>query len=267
MSVRIVAVLIAIALLPALARAEPEAARWRREAAAVSLVRDDWGIAHVHGRTDAEAVFGMIYAQAEDDFPRIEANYLTNLGRTAQADGETAVWADLRQRLYIDDADLKARYAASPRWLKALMDAWADGLNFYLATHPAVHPRALTHLEPWMALSFTEGSIGGDIERISLADLERFYGKHEVARSDVEPGAVFEEPRGSNGIAIAPALTAGGHALLLINPHTSFYFRSEAQVTSDEGLNAYGAATWGQFFVYQGFNAQAGWMHTSTGLV
>ena len=262
---RIVGVLIALALLPALAHAEPEAARWKREAAAVTIVRDDWGIAHAHGHTDADAVFGMIYAQAEDDFSRIEANYLTNLGRTAQADGEAAVWADLRQRLYINDADLKARYAASPGWLRALMDAWADGLNYYLATHPGVHPRALTHFEPWMALCFTEGSIGGDIERIGLADLERFYGKHEVARADVLPGSVFEEPSGSNGIAIAPSITADGHALLLINPHTSFYFRSEAQVTSDDGLNAYGAATWGQFFVYQGFNAQAGWMHTSTG--
>ena len=74
------------------------------------------------------------------------------------------------------------------------------------------------------------------------------------------------EPRGSNGIAIAPALTRDGHALLLINPHTSFFFRSEQQVTSDEGLNAYGAATWGQFFIYQGFNPHAGWMHTSSGV-
>src|SRR5690242_18400442 len=72
------------------------------------------------------------------------------------------------------------------------------------------------------------------------------------------------EPTGSNGIAIAPELTADGHALLLINPHTSFYFRSELQMTSNEGLDAYGAVTWGQFFVYQGFSERAGWMHTST---
>src|SRR5205085_4701541 len=74
------------------------------------------------------------------------------------------------------------------------------------------------------------------------------------------------DPRGSNGIAIAPSLTAGGASLLLINPHTSFFFRAEQQVSSDEGLNVYGAATWGQFFVYQGFNAHAGWMHTSSGV-
>jgi acyl-homoserine-lactone acylase len=188
---------------------------------------------------------------------------LTALGRTAEADGEQAIWADLRQRLFVDPVELQAQYAASPAWLRTLMDAWADGLNFYLATHPRVKPRVLTRFEPWMALSFTEGSIGGDIERISLADLQTFYGQPTPPTPE-ELGAVQREPSGSNGIAIAPKLTASGRALLLINPHTSFYFRSEAQMTSDEGLNAYGASTWGQFFVYQGFNAHAGWMHTSS---
>ena len=55
-----------------------------------------------------------------------------------------------------------------------------------------------------------------------------------------------------------------GNALLLINPHTSFFFRSELQMVSSEGLHAYGASTWGQFFIYQGFNDRAGWMHTSS---
>ena len=242
---------------------DPEMARWRAAAARVTITRDDWGIPHVRGRSDADAVFGMSYAQGEDDFARIEANYLTALGRTAEADGEEAAWADLRQRLFVDPVELRAQYAASPTWLRALMDAWADGLNYYLATHPATKPRALTRFEPWMALSFTEGSIGGDIERIPLADLKTFYGQ-PTPPSPEERGSVPREPSGSNGIAIAPRLTRTGHALLLINPHTSFYFRSEAQVTSDEGLNAYGASTWGQFFVYQGFNAHAGWMHTSS---
>lgn len=247
----------------AAAAPDPEMTRWQAQAARVTITRDDWGIPHIRGRTDADAVFGMIYAQAEDDFARIEANYLTALGRTAEADGEEAVWSDLRQRLFVDPDDLRARYAASPGWLRALMDAWADGLNYYLATHPQTRPRVLTQFEPWMALSFTEGSIGGDIERISLADLKTFYGR-PTPPSPEERGSVPREPSGSNGIAIAPRLTRDGHALLLINPHTSFYFRSEAQVASDAGLDAYGASTWGQFFVYQGFNAHAGWMHTSS---
>ncbi|MGE5562946.1 MAG: penicillin acylase family protein, partial [Bacillota bacterium] len=264
----------------------PELARLRAEASHVTITRDDWGIAHVHGRTDADAVFGMIYAQAEDDFPRIEANYLTNLGRTAEAEGEKAVWQDLRARLYVSPAELKADYAKSPPAMRKLMDAWADGLNYYLATHPNVHPRVIRHFEPWMVMSFTEGSIGGDIERIDLDKLKTFYsssprvlgeGDHPngsggapsvsfAATSPGNPGEDVPEPQGSNGIAIAPKLTSDGGSLLLINPHTSFYFRSELQMSSDEGLDAYGAATWGQFFIYQGFNPHLGWMHTSSGV-
>ncbi|MEG3152103.1 penicillin acylase family protein [Sphingomonas sp. ZT3P38] len=260
--------LLAAALLfPAIAQAAPnELAGWKAQATRVTITRDDWGIAHVVGKSDADAVFGAIYAQAEDDFSRIEANYLTALGRTAEAEGEKAIWADLRQRLYVDPVVLQKQYRESPAWLRTLMQAWADGLNYYLATHPAVRPKVLTRFEPWMALSFTEGSIGGDIERISLSELETLYGRRQVALTDAELGRVPAEPRGSNGIAIAPKNTADGHALLLINPHTSFYFRSELQMTSGEGLNAYGASTWGQFFIYQGFNANAGWMHTSSGV-
>ena len=244
------------------AAAPPELARWKAEASRVTITRDDWGIAHVHGPTDADAVFAMIYAQAEDDFPRIEANYLTALGRTAEADGETAIWQDLRARLYVSEPELKADYARSPVAMQKLMNAWADGLNYFLATHPEVKPRTIKRFEPWMVMSFTEGSIGGDIERIDLGQLKDFYS----GRREGVTARAYERRQGSNGIAIAPALTHDGKALLLINPHTSFYFRSEAQVTSDEGLNAYGASTWGQFFVYQGFNAHAGWMHTSSGI-
>ena len=237
------------------------------EAQRVTIVRDDWGIAHVHGKTDADAVFGMAYAQAEDDFNRVETNYLIALGRTAEADGELAMYRDLRQRLWVDPVDLQVRYRRSPVWLRSLMNAWAGGLNYYLQTHPAVHPRTITHFDPWMALSFTEGSIGGDIERVSLDDLRAFYGGAGVAvRLPMENvDAPIPDSQGSNGVAIAPANTVDHHTLLLINPHTSFYFRSELQMSSDEGLDAYGAVTWGQFFIYQGFNPHIGWMHTSTG--
>jgi acyl-homoserine-lactone acylase len=243
-----------------------EATRLKAQADRVLIVRDDWGIAHVHGKSDADAVFGMIYAQAEDDFNRVETNYLVALGRAAEADGEAAIWSDLRQRLFVDPVDLKAKYTASPAYLKALMDAWADGLNYYLATHPRTRPKVIRRFEPWMALSFTEGANGGDIAKISLADMAAFYEAPEAQHLAAAEAAAarFEEPTGSNGIAIAPAATRDGHALLLINPHTAFYLRSELQMTSDEGLNAYGAVTWGQFFVYQGFNDHAGWMHTTS---
>ncbi len=235
------------------------------QAKRVTIIRDDWGIAHIYGKTDADAVFGMMYTQAEDDFNRVETNYLNSLGRLAEAEGEGKIYQDLRQKMFMDPADLKKKYAESPAWLKTLMNAFADGLNYYLLRHPEVKPRVITHFEPWMALSFTEGSIGGDIERINLNQLEAFYGKNPLALLRPEP-VVEKEPSGSNGAALAPSNTASHHAMLLINPHTSFFFRSELQVTSEQGLNAYGAVTWGQFFIYQGFNDRAGWMHTSSGV-
>jgi len=202
-----------LALLLTAAAAPPsELPRLRAEAARATITRDDWGIAHVHGVTDADAVLGMIYAQAEDDFPRIEANYLTSLGLTAEAEGEKAIWQDLRARLYVSPTELKADYAKSPPQMRKLMNAWADGLNYFLATHPEVHPRVIRHFEPWMVMSFTEGSIGGDIERIDLDRLEAFYGKGPTKLASAEND---NEPRGSNGIAISPKLTADGGALLL----------------------------------------------------
>src|SRR6266487_3897797 len=243
-----------------------DVSRWEREARNVTVVRDDWGIAHVYGRTDADAVFGMEYAQAEDDFNRVETNYIRAMGRAAEAEGDTAIYQDLRMKLFVDPDSTKALYRASPAWLRKLMNAFADGLNFYLYKHPEVKPRVIKRFEPWMALSFTEGSIGGDIERINLKQLQSFYGKEPVSQALSADEGQLKEPSGSNGIAIAPSNTAAHHALLLINPHTSFFFRSELQMVSDEGLNAYGAATWGQFFIYQGFNDRAGWMHTSSGV-
>ncbi|MBI3504208.1 MAG: penicillin acylase family protein [Proteobacteria bacterium] len=262
---------------PAYAFQSSDLARWQATAARVTIIRDTYGVPHVYGKTDADAVFGFIYAQAEDDFNRIEMNFINASGRLAEVEGEKELWRDLRMKLFIDPVEMKAQYAASPAWLKALMDSWADGLNWYLATHPAVKPRLLTHFEPWMALTFSEGSIGGDIESVSLRGLEQFYGGRPAGggseetyedaggmRMDVASGTPVE-PQGSNGFAIAPSLSATGHAMLLINPHTSFYFRPEVNVVSEEGLNVYGAVTWGQFFVYQGFNDRIGWMHTSGG--
>ncbi|HEX7139591.1 MAG TPA: penicillin acylase family protein, partial [Vicinamibacterales bacterium] len=252
---------------------DKEVARWEKRAADVTIVRDTSGIPHVFGKTDADAVFGVIYAQAEDDFNRVETNYLNSIGRLAEAAGASEVYRDLRMKIFIDPAEMKNTYEASAPWLKSLMDAWADGLNFYLQTHPGVTPRVIKRFEPWMALTFSEGSIGGDIERVNLKELEAFYGKDSGTNRSTAGGPAgdgddseYVEPSGSNGIAVAPSNTTGRHSLLLINPHTSFFFRAEAQMVSEEGLNAYGALTWGQFFIYQGFNERAGWMHTSSGV-
>jgi acyl-homoserine lactone acylase PvdQ len=245
----------------------PEQQRWQQHAANTEIIRDDFGVPHIYGKTDADAVFGLLYAQCEDDFNRVESNYIWAIGRLAEVEGESALYSDLRARLYMTKAEAITNYKNSPEWLKELCVAFADGVNYYLAQHPEVKPKLLTHFEPWMPMYFSEGSIGGDIERVSTRKIKTFYGKDDnnLAIHDGLIRLRGDEPRGSNGFAIAGSRTASGNAMLLINPHTSFFFRGEVHMVSEEGLNAYGAVTWGQFFVYQGFNEKTGWMHTSTG--
>ncbi|MDV7138020.1 acylase [Maribacter sp. TH_r10] len=249
-------------------RNDTELERWEAQATNVEIIRDNFGVPHIYGKTDADAVFGLLYAQCEDDFNRVEQNYIWATGRLAEIEGKDALYSDLRAKLFMTEEEAKANYENSPEWLKKLCDAFADGINYYLHTHPEVQPRLLTHFEPWMPMYFSEGSIGGDIERISTSKIKAFYESGmqipESEELQIKKEKEMAEPQGSNGIAISGKLTRSGNAMLLINPHTSFYFRGEVHVVSEEGLNAYGAVTWGQFFVYQGFNEKTGWMHTST---
>ena len=247
---------------------QQEVVRWESRAKGVEIIRDDFGVPHIYGKNDADAVFGLLYAQCEDDFRRVERNYLWAMGRLAELEGEKELYSDLRAQLYMTPPEAQKAYQQAPEWLKELCVAFADGINYYLYTHPEVQPQVITQYEPWMPLFFFEGSIGGDLERISTARLKAFYEPKASLglKQELEESMLlnFDEPRGSNGIAIAPSLSESGNAMLLINPHTSFYFRPEVHVISQEGLNAYGAVTWGQFFVYQGFNEKTGWIHTST---
>ena len=247
-----------------------EIKKWEAQAENIEIIRDDFGVPHIYGKTDADAVFGMLYAQCEDDFPRVERNYTWAIGRLAEVEGEEMLYSDLRARLFMTQEEAIENYNRAPEWLKELCIAFADGINYYLHTHPEVKPKLLTHFEPWFPMYFSEGSIGGDIERVSTKKIKALYetlgdlSAVEPAPSLMHPPSADAEPTGSNGFAISGALTESGDAMLLINPHTSFYFRGESHVVSEEGLNAYGATTWGQFFIYQGFNEKTGWMHTST---
>lgn len=242
-----------------------EISRWEVRAARTEIIRDNWGIPHIYAATDEDAVFGMLYAQCEDDFARVEENYLIAVGQRAMAYGEDYLYHDLRARLWMDSTDAIQMYAEAPEWLQSLCDAFADGINYYLHTHPKVAPKWLQRFEPWMPFTFSEGSIGGDITRVSTDMLAAFYDNKEMGFEEVErvPDHLLS-PMGSNGFAIGKSLVTEGKSLLLINPHVTFFYRSEQHVVSDEGLNVYGAVTWGQFFVYQGFNENCGWMHTSS---
>lgn len=264
--------------------------RLKKLAQEVTIIRDNWGIAHVYGKTDADAVFGMLYAQCEDDFKRVEMNYIEKLGRLSEVKGQSFLYNDLETRLLIDASEAKADYKKAAPWLKKLLNSYAHAINFYLYKHPEIKPALLTHFEPWYPLLWTDGSIGAiSTADLTNSELKAFYGSNDKYTyvethikkdfssdemkkwvPDNQNSNTFSEERkkdvqtGSNGFAIAPSKTLNGNAILYINPHTSFYFRPEIQVTSQEGLNVYGAVTWGQFFIYQGFNANCGWMHTSS---
>ncbi|MEA5256929.1 penicillin acylase family protein [Arcicella aquatica] len=240
-----------------------EISRFEAQSKRVSIIRDNWGIPHIYGKSDADAVFGLLYAQCEDDFKRVEMNYIEKLGRIAELKGESELYNDLQIRLLIDTTEAKADYQKAAPWLKKLLNAYADGINFYLYRHPAVKPAMLTRFKPWYALLWTDGSIGAiSTADLSIADLKNFYSGSLVSAVAVPKNP--EQQTGSNGFAFSPKITQSGKAILYINPHVTFYFRPEVQVVSEEGLNAYGAVTWGQMFVYQGFNQYCGWMHTSS---
>jgi acyl-homoserine-lactone acylase len=240
-----------------------EVKRLEKLAQEVTIIRDNWGIPHIYGKTDADAVFGLLYAQCEDDFKRVELNYIEKLGRLAEIKGESVLYNDLEIRLLIDENEAKADYKKAAPWLKKLLQSYADGINFYLYKHPEVKSALLTHFEPWYPLLWTDGSIGAiSTANLTTAELKTFYSGNDKKVSYVARES--EVQTGSNGFALAPSKTASGNAILYINPHTTFYFRPEVQVHSDEGLNVYGAVTWGQFFIYQGFNDYCGWMHTSS---
>jgi acyl-homoserine-lactone acylase len=240
-----------------------EIARYKLEAGRVSIIRDNYGIPHVYGKTDADAVFGLLYAQCEDDFNRVEMNYIEKLGRMAEVTGEKDIYNDLLIRLVIDSSDAIADYKKAPAWLQKLCNAFADGINYYLYKNPAKKPALLNHFQSWYPLLWTDGSIGAiSTADITVNELKNFYSDEK--ESVYEKVKEEEVVAGSNGFAFAPSITESHHAILYINPHVTFYFRPEVQMASEEGLNAYGAVTWGQFFVYQGFNEHCGWMHTSS---
>lgn len=262
-------VLFLLLVLPFQLWAQPftstEVRRYAQQAKQVTVVRDEWGIPHVYGKTDADAVFGLLYAQCEDDFKRVEMNYIEKLGRMSEIKGEESLYNDLQIRLLIDENEAKADYRRAQPWLKKLLNAYADAINYYLFKHPDVKPALLTRFQPWYPLLWTDGSIGAiSTADLTVTELKNFYSGTDMSVLPELEKRDWGMEIGSNGLAFGPSKTASGKAILYINPHTTFYFRPEVQAVSEEGLNVYGAVTWGQFFVYQGFNQHLGWMHTSS---
>ncbi len=264
--------IILLLLVPAQLLAQPfsatEISRWEKQAKNITIIRDNYGVPHIYGKTDADAVFGLLYAQCEDNFKRVELNYVEKLGRISEITGEADLYKDLLHRLVIDTAAAMKDYTKAPAWLKGILNAYADAVNYYLYKNPHSKPALLTRFQPWYPLLWTDGSIGAiSTGGISINELKAFYSGNDdalVYNNVTDFFAKEDNMAGSNGFAFSPSITESGNAILYINPHVTFYYRPEVHMISEEGLNAYGAVTWGQPFIYQGFNEHCGWMHTSS---
>ncbi|HKQ03987.1 MAG TPA: penicillin acylase family protein [Blastocatellia bacterium] len=241
---------------PATRRLMPMA---ERLADAVTIYRDSFGVPHVFGKTDASVVFGIAYAQAEDDFQRIEDGYLRALGRAAEVYGEKELQADLLNRAMEAVRLSQQSYKQMPVALRALCDAYAEGLNYFLAHHPQARPRLITHFEGWHVLAFYRYSwFVGDLGFLSgLKDEELKIARVVLPEHD--------NRHGSNGWAIAPAKSATGHALLFLNPHDEYFSVTpyEMHLHSEEGWNVSGDVFVGEMLPDLGFNEHLGWTLTN----
>ena len=236
----------------------------QKQAQRITIVKDKWGVPHVYTKTDADAVFGMMYIQCEEFFEKVENTLINRLGRQAEVDGERELYQDLWARTFIDSTKAIQLYHKTPKWLRKLCDAYAAGINFYMISHPAQKPRLISRVQPWMVLMNNIPSIANS--NLTEAEFRAFYSKDASLSLSYLPDLAreYQEVGGSNGWALAPSRTQSKNALLLINPHSEFYGRLEIHLVSKQGLNAYGAPFLGQFNIFQGFNDFCGWMHPVT---
>src|SRR4051794_16600115 len=247
----------ALACAPAIAAGSRSAAM----AKAVTIYRDSYGVPHVYGATDAAVVFGLAYAQAEDNFAQVEDNFLRSLGRGAEVHGEEALRDDQTARALEIPRLAREEYERSAPKLRALYDAYAAGLDLYLARHREVKPALLKGFEPWYPLALMRFKYyqGEFIGYAGLADKE-LHATVEKAGTKTA-----ERPQGSNAWAVSGAKSASGHPLLLINPHIGFFGTAqyyEAHLHSDEGWDFSGVGRFGLPLPYMGHNEALGWAHT-----
>ncbi|HEX8734368.1 MAG TPA: penicillin acylase family protein [Pyrinomonadaceae bacterium] len=224
----------------------------------VTIYRDVYGVAHVFGRTDAATVFGFAYAQAEDNFWLLEDNYISAAGRASEVYGERSLNKDRLTHALEIPRLARAEYSRLDPHTRAICDAFAAGLNYYLKRHPEVKPRLLTRMKPWYPLAFIRYNYyknGFVYDRaIKLPDIQ-------TAEYDPE----IKANQGSNGWVIGPSKSATGNAMLFINPHLPFFGSGqvyEGHVHSDEGWNFTGYTRFGFPFPYVGHNENGGWVST-----
>lgn len=227
-------------------------------ARSVTIYRDTYGVPHVFGRTDASTVFGFAYAQAEDNFWRVEENFILALGRASELYGEKTLAEDRLNRALEIPRLAREEYAHLDRQMRSLCDAYAAGFNYYLERHPEARPRLLTKIEPWYTLAFIRYNYYQN----------GFARDRSLRRSGVQTAAIdndLKDHTGSNGWVVGPSRSASGHALLFINPHLPFFGPGqvyEGHVHSDEGWNFTGYTRFGFPLPYVGHNENGGWVST-----
>jgi penicillin amidase len=228
-------------------------------AGSVTIYRDTFGVPHIYGPTDASVVFGLAYAQAEDNFWQIEDSYIRALGRAAEVYGEKELQADVLSRAMEAVKLSQEEYRALDKPIRALVDAYASGLNYFLARNPQTKPRLLTRFEGWQVLAFYR-YIWHLIDVAGVTGLK----EEEIKLSRVE-AVDHRGNRGSNAWAIAPSKNADGHAMLFLNPHDS-YFEAftpyEVHLHSEQGWNISGDIAFGEVVPDIGFNENLGWSMT-----
>jgi penicillin amidase len=224
----------------------------------VTIYRDIYGVPHVFGRTDASTVFGFAYAQAEDNFWRVEENFINALGRASEVYGEKSLDEDRLNHALEIPRLAREEYGRLDRRMRSLCDAYAAGFNYYLERHPEVKPRLLTKIEPWYTLAF----IRYNYFQNGFARDRNLRGTGlQTAATDND----LKRHTGSNGWVVGPSKSATGNTLLFINPHLPFFGPGqvyEGHVHSDEGWNFTGYTRFGFPFPYVGHNENGGWVST-----
>jgi len=224
----------------------------------VTIYRDTYGVPHVFGRTDASTVFGFAYAQAEDNFWRLEDNFISAIGRSAEVYGEGRLEGDRVNRALEIPRLAREEYARLDPHMRSICDAFAAGVNYYLRHHPEVKPRLLANVEPWYPLAF----IRYRYYQQGFANDGAFDGA-DLQTASIDPR--LKESQGSNGWVIDRSKSATGNAMLFINPHLPFFGSGqvyEGHLHSETGWNFTGYTRFGFPLPYVGHNENGGWVST-----
>jgi len=242
---------------------------WKQQSKLATIIRDNWGVPHIYGKTDADAVFGLMYSQCEDNYWQLEETFISLLGRESEIYGESSLENDWNAALFRVRQESKRIYAEADQFIKQLCDAASAGVNYYLYRNSGVERRLLQRCEPWYFLVLP-ASTNATSHGINREEIQKVMKSNMVDDPEgVENQLIKEAENGSNMIAIAPSKSTSGKSMLLINPHVSFFGngqRYECHLISKQGLNVSGFAMLGNFWIWSGFNSDIGWSHTNSGV-